>query len=151
MMMRFSMLVLVLMFVVGCAATTSQTFDVRVKNDSSKPITVWLTKVGPPFEPKWASPEDIATERPGGSNTYLGVIVPPSKTGETGSVEAILQPDTTTWLRIYSNAEKFSELLAMSKGNPNRLDIKLEPGVNSFVVTDSPGGIVASRVETPAP
>lgn len=151
MMIRICMVALALMFVAGCAGTTSQSFDVRVKNESSQPITVWLTKDGPPFEPKWASPEEIATERPGGSDTYLGVIVPPTKSGETGSVEAILQPETNAWLRIYSGAEKFSELLAMSKGNPNRLDIKLEPGINSYVVKDSPGGIVASRVDAPAP
>jgi len=151
MMIRYSLMVLGLLLVVGCAGTTTQTFDVKVKNDSSKPITVWLTKDGPPYEAKWASPEDLAVEKPGGSNVYLGVIIPPAKTGETGPVPAKLDTSTRAWLRIYSGGEQFSQLLAMSRGNPNRLDIQLQPGVNSYIVTDAPGGLVATRVETLSP
>lgn len=135
------------MCLVGCASSARQTFDVSVKNESSKPITVWLTKDGPPYEPRWASPEELATERPGGSDQYLGVIVPPNKTGSTGPVDARLDAGTRAWLRVYADAEEFSDLLALSRGSPRRLDLPLQPGENHFVVVDKNGGISADRVE----
>lgn len=137
--------------VCGCSSATRQTFDVSVRNDLDRAITVWLTKDGPPFEPKWASPEELATERPGGSNQYFGVVVPPSKTGSTGPVDALLDPGTRAWLRVYSGGEKFSELLALSRGNPRRLDLPLEPGKNTFVINQSNGQLNAQRIEPPQP
>ena len=48
--------------VMGCAGPT-QTFDVTVHNDSSMPVTIWLTKEGGPIEPaltKWLVGPDVA-------------------------------------------------------------------------------------------
>ena len=42
----------------GCART--EKFDVSVRNDTSSPLTLALTKDGPPFEHVWAGPEDLA-------------------------------------------------------------------------------------------
>src|SRR6478609_7191105 len=48
----------------GCAPTQTRTFDVTVRNQTPGPLTLSLAKDGPPFEPTWATPEDIAKESP---------------------------------------------------------------------------------------
>jgi hypothetical protein len=47
---------LLLCCVVGCNSMQQRTYDVSVKNDSTKPITIWLTKDGPAWERGWKSP-----------------------------------------------------------------------------------------------
>ena len=52
----------------------------------------------------------------------------------TGAVKGQFLPSTAAQLRVYSGAEKFSDLLAISRGSPNRLDLDLKPGSNSFTM-----------------
>src|SRR5256885_647147 len=63
----------------GC--TTTQTFDVSVKNQTSRPVTVGFVKEGPPFEAHWASPEDYASLPPSRQPARWGQVIPEDKIG----------------------------------------------------------------------
>lgn len=127
--------------IVGCSSTQTRTYDVTVKNESSHPITIWLTKNGPPWEEGWKSPEDIAVESPKIIDRIGGVIAPAGKTAYTGKVTGSFAPQTDAILRVYLGEKKFLQLLAISKGNPDRIETVLHPDVNVLRVTDDGPGI----------
>ena len=68
------------MLLAGCSSAKEYTFDVSVKNESGRPITLWLTKDGPPMEEGWRSPEQVAMQSPGHEERISGVLVPDGKT-----------------------------------------------------------------------
>lgn len=128
---------LLLVGVVGCNDIQQRSYDVTVKNDSSRPVTIWLTKNGPAWEEGWKSPEDIANESPKVVDRISGVIVPAGKTAYTGKVNGLFAPSTDAILRVYLGERKFLELLATSPGGPGRIDTVLHPDVNVLHVTDN--------------
>jgi hypothetical protein len=133
-----------LLMLVGCAGTETRTYDVTVKNDSSKPLIVWLTKNGPEYEEGWKAPEDLAIENP--KNDPLGFqLVPPGKTAYTGPIKGKFAPQTSAILRVYIGQHTFGELLAISRGSPSRIELTLEPGVNEFVAKDDLGIVKITR------
>ena len=145
--MRYAIL-MSLALLVGCSSVETRTYTVEVKNESTRPLTVWLTKNGGVYEEGWKAPEDLAVEFP--TMTELteplaGLKVPMGKTAFTDSVTGKFRPGVDAILRIYVGDLKFAELLAVSRGASNRLEYTLHPGHNSFVVTDGPGGV---KVET---
>src|SRR5688500_5157788 len=109
------------LLLVGCGAAT-HTFDVSVSNDTEEPITVWLTKDGPPYEKSWRSPEDLAIESPAGARV-AGVKIPPGQSATTGSMKGKFDEGTLAILRVYGGDYTFSDLLAVSRGSPNRADV----------------------------
>jgi hypothetical protein len=121
----------------GCVPT--HTYEVVVKNRSATPVTVWLTKNGPPVENRWKSPEDYAIERPGGNERVSGVIIAPGQEGATGKVSGRFPPQTDAVLRVYVGEHGVTDLLAISRGSPNRIDVTLNPGMNDLVVLDRGG------------
>lgn len=137
-----------LCLMVGCAQMSMEhrTFELTVENHSSKEVIVWLTKNGPAWEKGWKSPEDLAIESPHADERVAGVIVPAGKTAYTGKVSGSFAPDTSAILRVYCNGKKLSELLAMGHGNPNRVDVTLDPGVSKLQVRDEGPGIQVERV-----
>ncbi|HEV2294974.1 MAG TPA: hypothetical protein VGR35_14060 [Tepidisphaeraceae bacterium] len=130
----------------GCA-TRTETFEVSVRNDSSRDVVAWLTKVGGPEQEGWRSPESIAINFVVEDEELGGVIIPPGKTARTGKQKAKLNRDSRAVLRVYRGRMKMSEMLANSKGSPNRADMILDPGVNRFVVTDSAGKLIVTRTD----
>jgi hypothetical protein len=137
----------IVIFASGCAAASMQkrTYDVTVKNQSSKSVTVWLTKDGPAWENGWKSPEDLAAEKPGFDAKISGVIVFPGETVGTGPVSGLFAPPTAAILRVYMGQRKIAELLAMSTDHPDRIDTELRPGVNVLIVSDRGSGIQVAR------
>lgn len=136
-------------FLAGCSSAREYTFDVSVKNDSAGPVTIWLTKDGPPLEQGWRSPEQVALRSPGHEERIGGVLVPPGKTASTGPIKGKFEPGTFAWLRIYDGKyESFSDLLAVSPRSSKRVDQPLDPGVNQLVVRSRNGRI---HVETASP
>ncbi len=127
---------LLLCCVVGCNDIQTRTYDVTVKNDSTRPLTIWLTKNGPAWEDGWKSPEDIANESPKAVDHISGVIVPVGKTAFTGKVSGQFAPDTKAILRVYMGEKKFLDLLATSPG-PGRIDIPLHEDLNVLRVIDN--------------
>ena len=137
--MRISIVVALLgLLVIGCAKT--QTYDISVKNDTSRPITLWLTKEGGGKPMKgWRSPEDLAINTLADDEKVAGVIVEAGKTALSGRVQGTFEPGTYASLRIYRGEQKFTGLLAISPGSPNRIDYPISPGKTDRVVTDRSG------------
>src|SRR5262245_54356786 len=100
--MKISAILLVLCAVVGCKSYATRVYDVTVKNDAASPITIWLTKDGPPFEPGWVAPEELAIESPKTADKVVGgVIIPEGKSADTGPLKGLFEPGTHAVLRVY--------------------------------------------------
>jgi hypothetical protein len=143
------------LLIVGCART--QTYDLAVKNATSQPITIWLTKDGPPVEDNWRSPEHLAI-RPsrGESERIAGVVVSAGQIVATGPITGRFDSDTYAWLRVYGGQHKLSGLLAISRGSHNRLDIPVAPGRHAWTIIDQDGRLqwvqgIQSTSPSPAP
>ena len=135
---------LMAMLLVGCSDnTTTRRYNISVKNETSAPVTIWLTKDGGPVEPAWSSPEQLAITKPAYDETIGGVTVPAGKTADTGTIEGKFRPGAYAWLRVYEGQRTFSEILAISRGNPARTDVPLSPGKNDIVVKKVAGQFVA--------
>jgi hypothetical protein len=131
----FALTSLLLLLLAGCHSYETRTYDLTIRNDSAGPITIWLTKNGPPYEKGWLSPEDIAIESPKERDVIGGVIVPQGKTAYTGARTGRFQSDTSAILRIYGGQLTFNDLLASSRDMANRIDLRLHPGKSDYVVT----------------
>jgi hypothetical protein len=123
----------------GCYDMKQRQYQLSVRNDTSRPLTLWLTKDGPPIEAGWRSPEDLEIETPSADERIAGVVVEPGKTGTAGPVKGEFGPQTNAVLRVYGGATKIAEILAIGRKSANRLDVVLKPGVNRLVVTDTDG------------
>jgi hypothetical protein len=149
---RWIALLGVVALLAGCAGK-SRSYRVVVRNDSPRSVTVWLTKNGPPDEPGWKSPETIALETLGSDERVAGVIIPPGKAGETGTVKGHFPEGVDAVLRVYLGQLAFDDLLAINRDSPNRIDVVLTPGTNELTVRDKRGATVVERngqpVETP--
>jgi hypothetical protein len=144
--MKIFSLPLLLLLVVGCESIETRSYDVSLKNDSSKPVTIWLTKNGPKFEEGWKSPEDLAIESPKMNEKIAGVVVQPGKTASTGNVTGHFVPHVDAVLRVYLGQKDFNELLATNRESLDRTDVVLKPGVNRILVKDDGGGVSAALV-----
>ena len=128
----------------GCTNAQTRTYQIKVENRSSKPVTVWLTKDGPPWEEGWKSPEDLAIESPKADEPIGGVVVPPGESRVTRDVKGKILPDVDAVLRVYLGQLTFNELLAVSRGSIDRKEVKLQPGPNIVVVTDFGSSVQAA-------
>jgi hypothetical protein len=136
--------VLSVMLTVGCSSTREYSFNITVRNESPGPVTIWLTKEGPPIEQGWRSPEQVAVQAPGHEERISGVLVPPGKTASTGPIKGKFEEGSSAWLRIYDGKyPHFSDLLAVSPKSSKRVDQPLDPGVNRLVVKTRNGTIYA--------
>ena len=134
-------LLLPLAMLVGCSSERDYTYDISVKNDTGRQITVWLTKDGPPREAGWRSPEDLAMNVPPHEERFSGTLIPVGKTAYIDSIKGKFAEGTYAWLRVYDGRYDLSNLLAISRGNPKRADYPLDPGGNHLVVKDKAGKI----------
>ena len=142
-------LVVILLIAGGCSDIQKRSYRVAVRNDSRVPVTVWLTKDGPMYEDKWKSPEDLAIETRRAGELIPGVVVAPGKTASVGPVTGRFAPYTNAILRVYVGQHNFSELLAMSKGAPDRRDLELRQGNNDFQIVDRNGMMFVERTGDP--
>lgn len=129
-----------LLGLIGCSTTKTLTYDITVRNQTGHPLTLWLTKDGPPSENGWRSPEEVAASAPGHEERIGGIVVPSGKTAYTGQIQGHFQPGSTAWLRIYDGQYKlFSDLLAVSPQSLVRKDYPLDPGKNFLVIKETAG------------
>ncbi|HWE03640.1 MAG TPA: hypothetical protein VG326_14640 [Tepidisphaeraceae bacterium] len=133
--------VLLLMLVaVGCGPE-SRSYSVSVKNDTDGPLTLNLTKDGPPAEAAWAAPEDIADGRiKVSADSRMGFnTLQAGATQAANGVSGQFNPGVHALLRVYRGGNlQVRDMLAIKPG-PNRQDLVLAPGGNSFVVRDKAG------------
>jgi hypothetical protein len=138
----FFSIALVALLAAGCSST--QTFDVTVTNRLSDPITVWMTKEKPStdhtYETGWMPPEALAVGTTG-SGRLGGVAVDPGETAQTTLTGHIASDDVAV-LRVYRSAD-LNVILTLHPGDPNRLDIPLDPGKTDIDIVKRGGGLVA--------
>lgn len=132
----------------GCNSTRTDTFDVDIRNATDKPVTLSLAKDGPPYEPTWATPEDLAIESPkireewAGGPSGMGVV-PPGKTASVKGLTGQFDGGTRAFLRAYAGDLTISQMLSKGRESPDRIDVRLAPGPNRIVLVEKTGRIVA--------
>jgi hypothetical protein len=136
-------MLLLLLFVAGCS--TTQTYDVTVKNSAARPVTIALTKTGGPMEDQWASPEQIMNQQSRMDARHGIVLVAPGKTAHVSDVKAQLPSGAQAVLRVYAGDPNYSDMLKMTPEH-GRADVTLTPGVNSFEVRDTGNGLMIDRI-----
>ena len=137
-----------LLLAVGCADT--RTYQIAVRNETKQPITVGVAKDGGKFEPQWASPEDVVVRTTGKDERgWDSVVVPPGQTRSAGPVTGDFSGGAVATLRVYAGDLQLSDMLAISRDSPNRLDVPLDPGRNAIVVHDDAGKLAYERVKLP--
>ena len=125
----------------GCGSGKS--YQVEVKNQTLQPVTLWLTKDGPPREAGWFSPEDLAQMPEDAQTGYDLAIVPPGKTGFTGNVSGDFPKGTNAVVRVYEGQKELFHILEDAKaGRSSRVDQVLKPGMNRFSVVDRDGKMI---------
>ncbi|HEX4794655.1 MAG TPA: hypothetical protein VH370_12720 [Humisphaera sp.] len=127
----------------GCS--TTQSFDVSVKNEGARPVTIALTKTGGPVEDQWASPEQIADRKSEVSAKHGIVLVAPGKTAHVSDLKAELPSNAHAVLRVYPGDPNYLDMLKMQPGH-GRVDMTLTPGANSFVIHETTTGLTIDRV-----
>jgi hypothetical protein len=138
-----SVLAIALTFLLtGGCASQKRSYEIAVKNNTLSPITIGQVKDGT-YDDMWASPEDLAIFHARAGDQLWGVPVAPGKTAKAGPVDGDFTASDNAWLRVYRGEPTFSELLATSRGNPNRLDVRLNPGKNYIVITEKNGKLDA--------
>jgi hypothetical protein len=142
----FALLTMCAAATAGCHNVQTRSYDISVKNDSTKTVILWLTKNGPPWENGWKSPEEIAVESPRADEPFPFQTVPAGKTATATNVKGQFDAGTDAILRVYVGQYNFNELLAINRDSPSRIEVKLTPGANQFQVVDSGGLVSVNRV-----
>ncbi len=139
-MIRHILFFVLLVAATGCEFAKTRNYDVQVRNQTDRPLMLWLVKEGPPPEAGWMSPEEIeraqsVRTRGPADNTALGaVLVPPGKLA-TASSTGFFYKQTRAILRIYFDAKDINDVLASSQWDAkSRVDVELSPGRNPMVV-----------------
>ena len=141
---RAFVLPIVLFIAGGCAQT--RTYYVAVMNKTDRPLTIGYAKIGGPLEPALASPEEAGVLAPGAKeDIWPSAIAAPGKLAES-KVEGKFDSGSELTLRVYSGKLDLSQVLAVSRGSANRLDLPLAPGINRFTVRSEVGKLVADPV-----
>ena len=140
--MRFAILCAFALILVGCTSSPSGTpptksFSVEVHNQSDRPVTLWLTKDGPPAEEGWLTPEKIVES--GGKLKYDLAFVPMGKTGYVDKFIGVFPKGTSAILRVYEGEKEVFDLAKET----THVDAVLKPGSNRFNVIESSGGTLA--------
>ncbi len=124
------------MFAVGCSQTETRQYGVELKNNSTKPLTVGLVKIGLPAEKLWESPEDHALSDPKMAEPTWGVVVYPGKTVSVDKVSGEFLPNAGATLRIYVGQLELSQLLAVNRESRNRIEVSLRQGKTTLAAID---------------
>jgi hypothetical protein len=137
----------------GCSPLRRETYEFTVHNQTARPLTLWLTKDGPPYEAKWESPEELATQWPVEDDSIPMVVVAPQATLRGGPIQGHFDRGVRAILRIYAGSRTFKEVLAFGPEDRDRLDVALRPGRNDLVVTEQAGRLKAipAPPSVPAP
>lgn len=139
----------------GCSVVTNMTtakatFTIQVKNQTSEPIRIGLTKDGPPQEDQWWSPEEFAIFNARRPDISWGQIVLPGQVANIPSVDGRFSDGVHAILRVYAGNPALSDMLAISRNSPNRLDLPLAEGDNRFLILEDSNRLAAKRMP-PAP
>jgi len=132
--------------ILGCAQT--RTYQVSVTNHTAAPITFGIVKHGDPYEYKWAPPE-VVEANGGRASAELWGAIQPGKTAVSEEIKGRFNRKAIAELRVYQGKLDLAGIMAVSRGQPNRLDLRLEPGTNKFTIISLNGHFEAVRDEPP--
>jgi hypothetical protein len=136
--MKYGTLISFALLLAGCNPS-QKSFQVSVHNDTSAPVTLWLTKDGPPVEEGWMSPEQLASDPEHAK--YDLAFVPPGKTGSTPNLSGTFPEGTHAVIRVYKGERELYYILQDEKAGVGvRADYVLKPGDNQLAVVDAPDG-----------
>jgi hypothetical protein len=130
---------------IGCGPE-ARTYEVSVRNDTSGPVTIWLYKDGGPGEEGWKSPEDLAIDSPKANEPIGGRTIGPHIVATAGPVTGHFDSDSNAVLRVYRGSHPFNELLAINGDSGDRIDTKLFPSQNNYLIQDRDSKLVLYRV-----
>ena len=137
-----------LLLLVGCAETRS--FQIAVRNETSQPLTAGVTKEGGRYERQWRSPEQAAVRTTGADERgWDSVVILQGETRSAGPVKGNFSGGAVAILRVYAGDLKLSDVLAVSRGSPGRVDVPLEEGRNAIIIRDPGGRLSYERVPVP--
>jgi hypothetical protein len=128
-------------FLIGCGSTKS--YKVEVANRTAQPVTLWLTKDGPPREEGWLAPEDLTTVKSDRELQYDFLVVDPTRTGYTDTVKGQFPGGTHAVLRVYPGTPNYFDMAKMPP--ESRVEQVLKPGGNKFTLTESDGRLSLQR------
>jgi len=144
---------ILLLTATGCF-TETRTYSMAVRNQLASPVSVCVTKDYGPYEKMWESPEEmIEPPHPASDQTPPGMVIPPGKTLNAPPFTGKFVPDRgRAYLRIYFGTPTLTQMNAISPGNPDRLDVPLDEGLNRIEIkTGEDGKMTAARVIGPWP
>lgn len=138
-----------LLVLAGCGPSVrTEMFDVFVTNATNGPITISLAKESTggrpgPYEPAWATPEDIAVETPKNNEKWGLAAIPPGKTASVEKMSGQFDDRSRGMVRAYRGDATISQMLARAADSPDRVDVPLKPGRNEITIVDKDGRLVA--------
>src|SRR6266576_6584350 len=91
-----ALIILAVTFVIGGCSTEKRTYELAVKNESSKPITIGTIKDGPSDE-TWISPEELAISHAREGDQLWGRVVKPGQTATTGEITGTFERTDSAW------------------------------------------------------
>jgi len=127
-------LVLSLLLLPACTQVQKRSFEISVKNETVRPISVGLVKNGPPTEEGWIAPHEVAMMAPQLTERKWGLVIAPGQTRLIGPHSGKFQAGVQAILRIYAGTPTIEEMLSFSRDDPERLDIYLWPGRSGYVI-----------------
>jgi hypothetical protein len=141
------LLTLVALLAAGCqSSVTQRTYNYQIANNLSEPITIFLTKTGPPNENGWLAPEQLAAAPISEDNSHEGKVVPPN-TQLTATATGKFIRGSDAVLRIYRVRGSVEDYAAIDPGNPKRADITLHDGNNNIIVSSDDSEMTVRRIE----
>ena len=132
----------------GCQPQAEErVFEIELHNNLSVPVTIFLTKTGPPQEIGWLSPEELASLPINQDPPQVGVVIPAGGGARRAGIVGHFWPNSDAVLRVYRNTGTLEQFAAISQGDPARLDLYLHAGFNKFIITPDHEGMSAQRDE----
>jgi hypothetical protein len=136
-----------LLLLPACTNYEKRPFEVTVRNETARPISVGLVKNGPPVEEGWMAPHDVAIMMPQLTDRNWGLVVKPGETKTLGPHTGLFQPGVQAILRAYGGTPTIEEMVGYPKDDPERVDIYLYPGKSGYVIRDMGGRLEYRRLE----
>lgn len=141
--------VLSLLLLPACAQYQTRMFEISVKNETVRPISVGLVKNGGPTEEGWIAPHQVAMMAPQLTDRKWGLVIEPGQTKVLGPHSGKFDQGVQAILRIYAGTPTIEEMLSYSRNDPERVDIYLWPGKSGYVIRYDGGRIGFVATEEP--
>ncbi len=139
--------ILSLLLLPACTQYQKRSFEISVKNETVRPISVGLVKNGAPTEEGWIAPHQVAMMAPQLTDRKWGLVIEPGQTKVIGPHTGKFEQGVQAILRVYAGTPTIEEMLSFSRSDPERVDIYLWPGKSGYVIRYDGGRISSVRTE----